>query len=157
MKRWLVAAGLAALAVGTAAVTASAADLDYRDVPRDRYGSAYEDPRYADVYGRPPAPPPVTAYRDYAPPIPREPVYRDEYQPPYPPRYAEAPPRHYAYGAKPGCTPKDEIQYQLEREGWRGFQDPQVIDKDTAFLRARRPNGQLFQLKVDRCSGVGCR
>jgi hypothetical protein len=154
--RWLMAAGLAVAAVAGGAATALAADLPYRD--HGRTGSAYDDPRYADLYGD--APPPPAVDRRYVaphqprhgyghPPIPREPVYRDDYQPR---QYVEAEPRHRAYSAGPACLPRDEIKYGLEREGWRDFRDPQIVDRGTAVLSARR-NGRLFELKVDRCSG----
>src|SRR5262249_9382293 len=76
MRSWALVAGLMAAVVTTGA---QAADLD-EGPPPDRYGSAYEDPRYADIY-KYPSPPPyaVPAPRPYAgPPIPREGVYRDE-------------------------------------------------------------------------------
>ena len=53
MRSWVFAASLMAAAVTTGA---QAADLD-EGPPPDRYGSAYDDPRYADIYKypRPPA------------------------------------------------------------------------------------------------------
>ena len=61
MRSWVLAAGLLAVAAATGA---QAADL-YDGPPPDRYGSAYDDPRYADIY-RYPVPPPR-----YAAPPPR--------------------------------------------------------------------------------------
>ena len=61
MRGWVLAAGLLAAAATTGA---QAADL-YDGPPPDRYGSAYDDPRYADIY-RYPVPPPR-----YAAPPPR--------------------------------------------------------------------------------------
>ena len=54
MRSWVFAASLMAAAVTTGA---QAADLD-EGPPPDRYGSAYDDPRYADIYKypRPPSP-----------------------------------------------------------------------------------------------------
>src|SRR5262245_44720105 len=77
MRSWVLAASLLAAAATTGA---QAADL-YDGPPAPRYGSAYEDPRYADIYKYPgPAPyavPPPRPYGPYAaPPIPRERVYR---------------------------------------------------------------------------------
>src|SRR5262249_32071389 len=94
MRCWILAASL--FAATTAAIPAAkAADLD-QGPPPARYGSAYEDPRYAAIsrhpgappgYGVPPPPgygvPPPTAYGvppppPYAAPVPRERVYRDD-------------------------------------------------------------------------------
>ena len=87
MRSWVLAAGLMAAAFTTGA---KAADLD-EGPPPDRYGSAYDDPRYADIYKYPRGPqaygvPPPGAYRvpyaaappPYGVPVPRERVYRDE-------------------------------------------------------------------------------
>jgi hypothetical protein len=161
MKSWILAAGLSAAALAGTAATSLAADLPYRDYGRN--GSAYDDPRYADLYGDGPTAPPAPERRYAAPhqpqyqpqhgynhpPIPREPVYRDEHRPR---QYVEVEPRHRAYSAGPGCVARDDIKYGLERDGWRDFRDPQIIDRGTAALTARR-NGRLFELKVDRCSG----
>ena len=49
MRSWVLAAGLLAAAATTGA---QAADL-YDGPPPDRYGSAYDDPRYADIYRYP--------------------------------------------------------------------------------------------------------
>ena len=49
MRSWVLAAGLLAAAATTGA---KAADLD-EGPPPDRYGSAYDDPRYADIYKYP--------------------------------------------------------------------------------------------------------
>lgn len=156
---------LAALLLATGALAAQAADLDYQG---KRYGSAYDDPRYADLYGNgpthPPRPEPRYAEPRYVeppyrpqpqygyghPPIPREPVYRD-HAPLYDRQYADIP-RNRAYAAGPACLHRDEIRHGLERDGWSDFRDPQIIDRGTATLSARR-QGRSFQLKIDRCSG----
>ncbi|MFM2423497.1 MAG: hypothetical protein RL291_2027 [Pseudomonadota bacterium] len=153
-----------------AAVPAQAADLDYRTPPSDRYGTAYADPRYADLYGqRERVPPPYKPYAHpgYAPPhvpIPQAPVYRaphDEYEPRYgyapppayaPPPHAYEPPRR-APGRTAGCLPKQVIERELVADGWRDFHAPEVLNSQEAHIRARRPDGRLFQLRVDRCSG----
>lgn len=159
MRRALLAGAM----LTAAATSVAAADLPYRD-PAARYGSAYDDPRYADLYGEPPPverryvppyhppyQPPRYGYAD--PPIPRAPVY-PEPRPSYGPRnYADAypaRPRAYAYG--PACLGKDEVRYQLERDGWRDFHAARILDQGVALVRARR-HGRLFELKVDRCSG----
>jgi hypothetical protein len=161
MKRMLIAAGLAIAALAAPGLRSDAADLNYRHAPADRYGSAYEDPRYADLYGEPPPryvePPRRYGYGYGQPPIPKEPVYRDDYRP-YPPRYAEAPPPHiYSYRpdvyGRHGCASREEVRQDLFRQGWRDLRDAEVADRGTAFVRARRPDGRPFELKVDRCSG----
>ena len=156
MNRWLVAVGLAAATSVGGASFALAADLNYRDDP-GRYGSAYEDPRYADLYGHKP-PPPYPEPRTYAhgygggPPVPPAPIYRDNDRHSQYRQYSDSP-RHHAYGARPGCVPKDEVKFELQREGWTDFHDAQVIDGGVAIVRARRNNGRPFELKVDRCTG----
>ncbi len=152
-----IAAVLAAVCAASGG-SSFAADLSYDDPPNDRWSSAYEDPRYNYLYGREPAPPPPVYVEGQPPrpygfdrvPVPREPVYPEARR--LPPRYAEAP-RHYAYSARPGCISKDAARYELERMGWTDFHDPHVADQDTAYVKARRPSGRLFQLQVDRCTG----
>jgi hypothetical protein len=170
-------AALLALALWLSPSAAQSADLDYRTPPSERYGTAYADPRYADIYGYRPAPPPYGppahvpprydgyAHPGYGPPrapLPHEPVYRhpryEAYPPPPaygpkaygPPRYEE--PRRHA-GRSPGCLPKDVIERELVQDGWRDFHAPEVLSQHEAHIRARRPDGRLFQLRVDRCSG----
>lgn len=107
-----------------------AADLD--NDPPVRHGSAYDDPRYADLYGS-------------APPIPRERVYRyDDRREDY---------RWDDQRRASACASKDVISSRLERDGWGEFTNPQVIDRARATVDARRPNGRPFRLEVDRCSG----
>ncbi len=167
MRSWVLAAGLLAAAATTGA---KAADLD-EGPPPDRYGSAYDDPRYADIYKYPRAPqgvPPPGVYGGpysgpyaagpppYAGPIPRERVYReeDDYDRGYAPSprrysYVEPAPPPYAGGR---CAPRELVKEQLYRDGWRDFHDG---DPRGAFatVRARRPNGRLFELTLERCSG----
>ncbi len=155
MRSWVLAASLLAAAAATGA---QAADL-YDAPPPDRYGSAYDDPRYADIYKYPPPRPyaaPPRAYERYAePPIPRERVYREDeryYEPKYlpgPRRYSYAePPRGYA----DRCVPREVVKDRLLRAGWHDFHDGDV-QGDIATVRARRPSGRLFALAIDRCSG----
>jgi len=148
------------MAAGVLAEPLAAADLPYGG---DRYGSAYDDPRYADIYGRDQAPPRTYTYKDDPPPppyidryedrygrpapIPREPVYRDDYR-----KYSRAPYRDP--DARPsGCPSKHVIRDRLERGGWHDFHAPKVLDDGAALVRARRPSGRLFELMLDRCDG----
>ena len=138
---FIVAGGLV-----SASHPAFAADLYNDDVPSR--SSAYDDPRYADLYGRAPPPPVETyrseSYREYQayPPLPRARVYRDDYDG-----------DRYASRSRGGCASKDEISSRLESNGWRGFHNPQIIDRERATVDARRPNGRAFRLEVDRCNG----
>ncbi len=117
------------IALATSVVVAMpvcAADLVYQNQP-------YQDPRYSDSYRQPP--PPV--YRDerYAPP----PAFRQE--------------QRYGYdGQRDGCTPREQVRDNLEARGWQDFHDPQPMG-NVVHIRARRPNGRLFDLTLDRCSG----
>ncbi|MEZ5855200.1 MAG: hypothetical protein R3D67_10820 [Hyphomicrobiaceae bacterium] len=156
MKTLSLSAGVVAAVLALAAAPATAADLDYRTVPPpDRYGSAYDDPRYRDLYGPEPQRPYAYAPEPYEPPhvqryeeppvgpVPPGYVYRDRYAG----RYSEPEGR---YG--PACLPRHVIRRHLVRDGWSEFQD---IDAHgpIARVKARRANGDLFQLKVDRCTG----
>lgn len=145
-----------------AAVPVSAADLDQGY----SYGSAYDDPRYSDIY-RHPAPPPPR----YAAPYPSPPVYRDYYGEERYAAPATAPPPYYGGPApqyegdryqgdrhqgdrrsRVACLPHDEIRDRLRDQGWHSFQDPEVVG-DVGHIRARRPSGRMFELTIDRCSG----
>jgi hypothetical protein len=145
MKSVLLAAGmLAVVAAGAPAVRA--ADLEYG--PGDRYSSPYDDPRYRDLYG--PSPRTAERYtyeeRAYRPPVPPYNVYRDDgYAPPR--RYTE----DYRFGVQ--CLPRHEVRRRLSEEGWVEFHDLE-LRPDVAILRARRPNGDLYDLRIDRCTGT---
>ncbi len=153
MTRPLLAIAALAAGLGLAAEAGRAADLDYRTVPRERYGSAYEDPRYADIYG--PSHQRNTYPHQYGSPyaervpVPSEPVYRD-------PRYGD--PRQYAevqppnYGHRTGCLSRPQVRRELERQGWSGFFDAEPRG-EIAAVKARRNDGRVFALQVDRCSG----
>ena len=155
MRSWVLAASLLAAAVSTGA---QAADLDYGPPP-DRYGSAYDDPRYADIYKYPrppgyaiPPPGPYAAPPPYAGPIPRERVYRDDgYERYYdgPRRYSYAEPAPYGGGH---CLPREVIKDRLIGQGWRDFHDGDVRG-EIATVHARRPSGRLFVLTIERCTG----
>src|SRR5690606_20110075 len=116
----------------------------------------YDDPRYRDLYGpsRPYAEAPPTYYR----PAPTPPgyVYRDRPYESYAPYPA---PRRYSYAepyAPPpvarGCLHREEIKRRLVEEGWRDFRDVE-LRPDSVRVHARRPSGDLYVLRVDRCTG----
>jgi hypothetical protein len=164
-----LAAGVLAAALVVGGASARAADLDYDQGPRDRLSSAYEDPRYRDLYGPEPGPhpvkPPHYAYDPVPPRVPPAYVYREpdrdrgryrpspeerhadprDYRPEY--RYRDEPRR---YGET--CVPRDEIRRRLVDGGWREFRDLELRG-DLASVHARRPSGDLYELRIDRCTG----
>jgi hypothetical protein len=161
MSLRLLTAGLVAALPLAAIPAASAADLG----PPSDYGyseSPYDDPRYADIYRdpKPPYAPPFRkpcAERDYGcydegydPPAHGK--WRGEYLEPLPPppEFDEYRPRK-AY-LPPACLPRHEIRRALIEDGWSDLHDFE-FGKRKAFLTARRPNGSLYRLEVDRCDG----
>ncbi len=127
---------LSALAVGGLAVLGApashAGDLGGYPAPVEYSGrDYYVPPRRADVAERydPRDEPPPASYKDD--PLP-------------PPRRAEAP--------RERCIPRREIESRLVAEGWSEFSDPEKRG-ELGIFRARRPNGRLYELSVDRCSG----
>jgi hypothetical protein len=139
MKSMLLAAGVLA-AVAANVPSARAADLDYGQP--DRYSSPYDDPRYRDLYGEPPRYSERYEYKEHG----HKPVPPYAYKDADPPRFAEN------YGYNRDCLPRHEIRYRLQSEGWNDFHALEVRP-DIALLRARRPNGDTYDLKVDRCTG----
>lgn len=153
--------------LGLAALTAPASAADIYDNHGPRAASPYDDPRYADIYSHP-SQPPRHAEPRYVEPLPEphygaEPrygrerpyAYRDETPAPRDRHGYLKPinPRHQGgYAAAPVCVHQSEIRRSLVAEGWRDFQDLDLRG-DVALLRARRPGGQAYDLKVDRCSG----
>lgn len=129
---------LSALAVGGLAAlvapASQAGDLGGYPPPVEYSGrDYYEPPRRGDVvdrYDPRDEPPPASSYKD-------DPL-------PPPPRRAEAP--------RERCVPRREIEERLVSEGWRDFTDPEKRG-GLGIFKARRPNGRLYELSVDRCSG----
>ncbi len=81
--------------------------------------------------------------------------YYDPPPPPVRPRHAGR--RHgfgpgYAYPYR-ACLPRWKIRRKLRRQGWRDFHNL-VIRRWAVKVNARRPNGLLYRLKIDRCRGV---
>lgn len=141
MKSIVWAAAVVA-AVAASAHHARAADLEYG--PRDRYSSPYDDPRYRDLYGDSRRYTERYRYeeRSYRPPYNG---YRDDDLPER--RYAE----DYRYGT--ACLPRHEVRRRLRDQGWNDFHDIE-LRTDVALLRARRYSGELYDLKIDRCTGA---
>jgi hypothetical protein len=139
MKWWVLAAGLLAAAV---APQAFAADLDDGGEPLPPPGWKYKD----GAYGYPHKATPPPGY------------YDDEEGPP--PRYGK---RYYdedddgpssrKYSDKTGCVRSEDVRDRLTSLGWRDFHSGKAIGPGLVKLRARRPSGRLFELRLDRCSG----
>jgi hypothetical protein len=165
MKALSLSAGVLAAALSFAAtMPAAAADLDYHNVPGpDRYGSAYDDPRYRDLYGPEPSPGYTYAPRDVEPryraeahlpppgPVPPGYVYGDRDGPHYGERHASRYPRPDWRQAE-HCLHPGQIKRRLVEDGWSEFQDVDANAR-VARVRARRANGDLFALRIDRCTG----
>ena len=149
MLKLIARVGLVSLALGTAG-TVRAADLDYgysqkdpepyapyyyhRDQPKQGYyEEKYEERRYS-------GPPPV--------------VERGYDRPPRATYYEDVPPvaRHPRHDQR-ACLSQGEIRYRLKEHGWQDFQEID-LRAETAAVTARRPDGLLYRLEVDRCSGV---
>lgn len=56
------------------------------------------------------------------------------------------------YDGRAGCLPRQVIRERLRDDGWRDIHRIDVRG-GTVVLTAERPNGQVFDLKVDRCNG----
>jgi hypothetical protein len=165
MKRWLLAAALLAAAV---APQAFAADLDDGEPPPPPY---WKGPRWKDSdYGYPP--------KSYMPP----PGYHDDEDdgpPPYSKKYSYEGPPYKKYGDKyekyddddeddgppskkysdlppykGSCVRSEQVRDRLTSLGWGDFHAGKALSPTTVKLRARRPTGRLFELRLDRCSGV---
>ena len=147
MRSLVLAASLLAAAVATGA---RAADLD-EGPPPDRYGSAYDDPRYADIYKYPrppgyavPPPGPMPRPPPYAGPVPRERVYREDEATSATIRARGATPMPSRCRPMPGAACRARwSRTGSSAQGWRDFHDGDVRG-EIATVRARRPSGRLF-------------
>ncbi len=66
-----------------------------------------------------------------------------DFEPPYPPRYADR---------GTACVPREVVRHRLLSEGWGDFRDFEPRGR-VVLVQARRPSGRLFDLTIDRCSG----
>lgn len=141
MSLKLTRAVLAAVALTgfSAAGPATAGDLYDR---HPRTGSAYDDPRYADIYGDTPRPRYAAPHRYEEP---RD--YRRE-----PDEYLRPMPGVRRFHDRGACVDRLEARDRLIEQGWRDFQDLELRD-DVAVITARRRSGQAYRLKLDRCTG----
>ena len=167
MRSWVLAAGLLAAAVTTGA---QAADLD-EGPPPDRYGSAYDDPRYADIYKYPGGRRP-TACRRPVPTAVHTPA-RTRVRRPMPGHRSRASASIArrrttiaatlpARGAIPTPSRARPTPGAARRASWSrsgctakaGATSTMAMRAaNIATVHARRPSGRLFVLTLDRCSG----
>lgn len=56
------------------------------------------------------------------------------------------------FGARGDCRAPRQIRRRLKRQGWWDFHGLRRVGKDFA-VRARRPNGTVYQLRLERCTG----
>jgi hypothetical protein len=133
MRSWVLAAGLLAAA---AASPALAADMDDGSAPPK--GGYYDDLR---------SPPRDLLRRDRDDEDEADDDAYDDRRPPN--KHAGVPPPP-TYGK---CVRSEQVREQLTDLGWRDFHAGQPVNGQVVMLRARRPNGRLFELTLDRCSG----
>lgn len=50
------------------------------------------------------------------------------------------------------CVPREVVRHRLRADGWQDFDLPEPRGAHVV-VDARRPNGRLFSLRIDRCSG----
>jgi hypothetical protein len=147
MRSWLLAAGLVAAA---AVSPARAADIDGVPPPPNSgpYGGYYyDDPRY------PKAPPPSYYDDDDDDDRFQGPPPAKKYSHVPPPKYAAPPPKFGGPPAGKTCVRSEHVRERLTGQGWRDFHDGQTLGQSLVTLRARRPNGRLFELTLHRCTG----
>jgi len=173
MPRHIRSAVLAAILLVLPAATVTAADLGYDGRGAQGFDDPYDDPRYANIYGR--DEPPRTyhlerpdrasrnqAYQAYEPldDEDEDPPYADApsrhggyLEPlPHPPRFDDRRHARHGYASDRRCLPRELIRDRLKDAGWHDFHDLELAG-DTAVIRARRPSGRLFEIRLDRCNG----
>src|SRR5262249_19830834 len=135
MRSWVLAASLLAAAAFVPMGGAYAADVDDED---DR--GTYTDPR------RKTPPPPGQGFNNR---------YDDEDDDDRPvPKKFSAPQPYAPPGNKfsQNCMRSGEVRQRLTDSGWQDFHDGHQ-QGDMVVMKARRPNGRLFELMLHRCSG----
>lgn len=139
MKSAIAAAIAAALALSA---PAHAADLGYDEngVPYETVGQSYD--------GDYPVPSANVDDGYIEPGQPAAEVYFDEGQTGYAPTYKRHKRRHAG-----DCLSRRGLRANLIGQGWRDLRGI-AADPDVVGLTASRPNGLVYRLKIDRCSGV---
>jgi hypothetical protein len=132
MKSWVLAGALA-----TCLLVPAASAADFGDGPTPQPRSDTYDYRYGEK-----SLPPSYRFEDDE---------DDNHDTRYLPRRYSAPagpPSSY----RPACARSEDVRERLTSFGWRDFHGGQP-QGENVLLRARRPNGRLFELTLDRCSG----
>lgn len=154
MRLFAVATGALAALTLVGGAPASAADLGYGYPAPDRYKSAYEDTRYRDIFG----PPPGRVTERYVEKKVEERYVDDDDDDAYDrdgyddKRIITERRYSYAEPVVPSCAPRAAIRDRLYGEGWHDFREVDVRRR-VSVVDARRPNGLLYRLSIDRCSG----
>lgn len=151
MSRKVSAVQLLCAAAAMLPLAVNGADLDDRYSPYGgRAEQPYDDPRYRDLYAAPPPRHAEPRYRHDDRPYRSRDYWNDRtLEPlPAPPRFSDAP----RYARDPHCLSRREVHERLTSGGWSDFHDIEVRDR-VAYVKARRPSGQLFDLEIDRCTG----
>lgn len=91
--------------------------------------------------------PATAADLDYPPSLKDEPYDRYGDRPEYEERYRETRARVHD-----DCVPREVVRRRLHADGWSDFEVPEPRGA-YVVVDARRPNGRLFSLRIDRCSG----
>lgn len=139
MKSALAAAVAAALALSA---PVKAADLGYDEngVPYETVGQSYD--------GDYPVPTASVDDGYVEPGAPGADAYFDEEGQGYAPTYRRHKRRHAGE-----CLSRRGLRANLINQGWRDLRGI-AADPDVVGLTASRPNGLVYRLKIDRCSGV---
>jgi len=137
----LLAATIAAALVCVA--PAGAADFGY-----DESGTSYETTGQGYAEEDYPLPPATLDDSTVEPSQPSSDVYVEEEGQGYAPTYERHQRRHAG-----DCLARRNLRANLINLGWRDLRGI-AADPDVVGLTASRPNGLVYRLKIDRCSGV---
>lgn len=135
-----LAAAIAAALVWSAPAQAADFGYDESGTPYDTAGQSYEEDY----------PVPSSNVDDgyVEPGQPAAETYFDEGNGGYQPTYKKHKRRHAG-----DCLTRRGLRANLINQGWRDLRGI-AADPDVVGLTASRPNGLVYRLKIDRCSGV---
>lgn len=144
---------LAAASAVAAALFFSALPAQSADLYAPRYGSAYDDPSYADFFDddRPAVKHYAEPDDDFDEPYQRRHAYKDDFGNDF--RDDTFDRRYDRYARRgDGCVSRRIAHERIRADGWRDFGDFEARG-NLVYMRARRPSGRLFDLTIDTCSG----
>jgi len=151
----LFVAGMIALS-GTAEAGDPGARYDGYSGARLSYSDGYGNSLRYDGYRS------VGAYEDDEPGVPYSPrrkryrSYKDDssvYAPSYSDQANSDVASNYSRYGNGGCLNKHQIRRKLISHGWSHFHNLRLVNTCVA-VTARRPNGLVYRIQVDRCDGV---